>query len=73
MPHIERITRPHHVGRSIAVTLDPNHIRSLGIDDLTYFRQIAVKEGILLEMHKFDISAPALALATSSATANRLS
>jgi hypothetical protein len=47
-----RITRPYPVGRSMAVTLDPNLVRELEVDDLTFVHQKKVLGGILLELHK---------------------
>jgi hypothetical protein len=42
--------RAHYVGTSVVVTLDPSHVKRLQIDELTFFVQKPVENGIVLEM-----------------------
>jgi hypothetical protein len=36
----------------VVITLDPGHVRRLGVDDLTFFIEKPIENGIILEMHK---------------------
>jgi hypothetical protein len=44
------IRKAHLVGSSIVLTLDPTHVRRLGIDNSTFFVQKPLEDGILLRM-----------------------
>ena len=46
--------RAHYIGSSMVVTLDPTHVKRLNIDELTFFVQKPIENGIVLEMRKFD-------------------
>ncbi len=46
------VRRAHLVGSSFVVTIDPSHVKRLGIDELTFFVQKPVRGGILLELRK---------------------
>jgi hypothetical protein len=46
------VRRAHLVGSSFVVTIDPSHVKRLGIDELTFFVQKPIKGGILLELRK---------------------
>jgi hypothetical protein len=46
--------RAHHVGTSVVVTLDPSHVKRLRIDDLTFFVQKPIENGILLEKRRLN-------------------
>jgi hypothetical protein len=48
------IRKAHYVGTSVVLTLDPVHVKRLNIDELTFFIQKPVENGIILEMHKID-------------------
>jgi hypothetical protein len=48
----ERITRAHLIGKSMAVTLDPNLVRRFGIGNTTFMVQRAFQGGILLELRE---------------------
>jgi len=48
------IKKAHHVGPSVVVTIDPIHVKRLQIDDMTFFIQKVVENGILLEMRKLN-------------------
>jgi len=50
----EPIKKAHHVGLSVVVTIDPIHVRRLQIDDMTFFIQKPIENGILLEMRKLN-------------------
>jgi hypothetical protein len=49
------VKRAHHVGTSVVITIDQCHVVRLGIDDMTFFVQRPMENGILLEMRKFDV------------------
>ncbi|MGH9953811.1 MAG: hypothetical protein ACRD5J_19515 [Nitrososphaeraceae archaeon] len=49
------IRRAHLVGTSVVVTIDPTHVRRLGIDEWTFFIQKGIDNGIVLEMRKLTI------------------
>lgn len=40
------------MGSSVVLTLDPTHVRRLGIDEFTFFVQKPVDDGILLQRCK---------------------
>jgi hypothetical protein len=48
------VRKAHFVGTSIVVTIDPSHVKRLSIDDLTFFIQKPIENGIILELRKFD-------------------
>jgi len=48
------IKKAHFVGTSAVVTIDPVHVRRLRIDNLTFFVQKSVHDGILLEVHRLN-------------------
>ena len=48
------LRRAHFVGTSVVVTIDPTHVRRLGIDDMTFFVQKPAANGILFELKKFE-------------------
>jgi hypothetical protein len=50
------IRKVHYVGSSVVLTIDPTHVKRLSIDDLTFFVQKPIENGIVLEMHKFSES-----------------
>jgi hypothetical protein len=49
----DAIRKAHYVGSSVVLTIDPSHVKRLSIDDLTFFVQKPIENGIMLEMHKF--------------------
>jgi hypothetical protein len=46
--------RAHHVGTSVVITLDPTHVKRLDIDDLTFFEQKSIENGILLQRRRWE-------------------
>ena len=50
----EPIKKAHHVGLSVVVTIDPIHVKRLQIDDMTFFIQKPIQNGILLDMRKLN-------------------
>jgi hypothetical protein len=48
------IKKAHYVGTSIVVTIDQAHVKRLRIDDMTFFIQKPIENGIILELRKFD-------------------
>jgi hypothetical protein len=50
------IKKAHYVGTSIVVTIDQTHVKRLCIDDMTFFIQKPIENGIMLEMHKLNDS-----------------
>jgi hypothetical protein len=50
------LKRAHHIGTSVVITIDQCHVARLGIDDMTFFVQRPIENGILLEMRKFDVN-----------------
>jgi hypothetical protein len=48
------IKKAHHVGTSIVVTIDQIHVKRLCIDDMTFFVQKPIENGIILELRKFE-------------------
>jgi hypothetical protein len=48
------IRRAHYVGTSVVLTIDPLHVKRLQIDDMTFFVQRSIENGILLELKKFE-------------------
>lgn len=48
------LRRAHFVGTSVVVTIDPIHVKRLGVDDMTFFIQKPIENGITLEMHRLD-------------------
>ena len=51
------IKKIHYVGSSAVLTIDPEHVKRLHIDALTFFEEKPVENGILLEIRKFIILA----------------
>ena len=61
MRHIPRslkdpIRKAHSVGSSVVVTIDPSHVKRLKIDDLTFFVQRSIENGIRLEIRRLEDS-----------------
>jgi hypothetical protein len=61
MRHIPRslkdpIRKAHSVGSSVVVTIDPSHVKRLKIDDLTFFVQRSIENGIRLEIRRLQDS-----------------
>ena len=52
------LRRAHFVGTSVVVTIDPTHVKRLAIDDMTFFIQKPAKNGIVLELKKFESPTP---------------
>jgi hypothetical protein len=50
------IRKVHYVGSSVVLTIDPSHVKRLCIDDMTFFIQRPIENGIMLEMHKLNES-----------------
>jgi len=50
------IRKAHYVGTSVVVTIDQSHVKRLCIDDVTFFIQKPIDNGIILELRKFDIN-----------------
>lgn len=48
------IRKAHYVGTSVVLTIDPFHVKRLSIDELTFFVQKPVENGIILEMRKLE-------------------
>ncbi|HEY7573329.1 MAG TPA: hypothetical protein VH796_18365 [Nitrososphaeraceae archaeon] len=46
------IKKAHYVGTSVVVTLDPSHVKRLRIDELTFFVQQPVDNGIILKKYR---------------------
>jgi hypothetical protein len=46
------IKKAHFVGSSVVITIDPGHVRRLGVDDLTFFVEKPIENGIILEVRK---------------------
>jgi hypothetical protein len=46
---VDPIRKAHFVGTSVVLTLVPSHVERLSIDNLTFFVQKPVENGILLE------------------------
>jgi len=46
--------RPHFVGRSVVLTLDPTHVKRLNIDNHTFFEQKPFENGIILERMRLE-------------------
>jgi hypothetical protein len=42
------LKRVHMVNTSFVVTIDPSHVKRLKIDDMTFFEQRPMENGILL-------------------------
>jgi hypothetical protein len=49
------IKRVHYVGTSAVLTIDQYHVKRLGIDELTFFEEKEVDNGILLELRKLGV------------------
>jgi hypothetical protein len=46
------IKRIHYVGTSAVLTIDQSHVKRLGIDELSFFEEKAIDNGIILELRK---------------------
>ena len=46
--------RIHFVGTSAVLTIDPSHVKRLGIDDFTFFEEKPIENGIVLQMRKLE-------------------
>jgi hypothetical protein len=46
------IKKPHYVGSSVVITIDPNIVKKIGIDDATFFSQELVDGNIMLKVQK---------------------
>ena len=51
------IRKIHYVGTSAVVTIDQLHVKRLNLDDLTFFVQKSVPNGILLEKRILTVDA----------------
>lgn len=43
------IRKAHLIGSLVVLTLDPTHVKRLGINEFTFFVQKPVEDGILLQ------------------------
>jgi hypothetical protein len=50
------IRKAHTVGSSVVITIDPTHVRRLKIDNMTFFVQRSIQNGILLEIRSLQDS-----------------
>ena len=50
------IRKAHTVGSSVVITIDPTHVRRLKIDNMTFFVQRSIQNGILLEIRRLQDS-----------------
>jgi hypothetical protein len=50
------IRKVHYVGSSVVLTIDRSHVKQLRIDDMTFFIQKPIENGIILELRKFESS-----------------
>jgi hypothetical protein len=48
------IRKAHVFGSSVVLTLDPTHVKRLNIDEMTFFEEKPVANGIMLEIRKFE-------------------
>jgi hypothetical protein len=48
------IRKAHYVGSSVVLTLDPTHVKRLSIDEMTFFIQKPVENGIILEKRRLN-------------------
>jgi hypothetical protein len=46
------IKKAHYVGTSVVLTLDPSHVKRLAIDEMTFFVQEPVENGIVLKKYR---------------------
>jgi hypothetical protein len=46
------IRKVYYVGTSAVLTIDPSHIRRLGIDEETFSEEVPAENGILLKMRR---------------------
>jgi hypothetical protein len=46
------IKKAHPVGKSFVLTLAPIHVHRLQIDDLTFFEQEPIEDGIILRIRR---------------------
>ena len=50
------VKKAHFVGTSVVLTIDPMHVRRLGIDGFTFFVEKPAENGILLEMRRLEVA-----------------
>jgi hypothetical protein len=48
------VKKAHFVGTSVVLTIDPTHVRRLGIDEFTFFVEMPSENGILLEIRRLE-------------------
>ena len=53
--HKHPVKKAHFVGTSVVLTIDPRHVRRLGIDEFTFFVEKPAENGILLEMRRLEV------------------
>jgi hypothetical protein len=46
------VKKAHWINESCVVTIDPAHVRRLAIDNLTFFEEVPVENGILLKLKR---------------------
>ena len=46
------VRKAHYVGTSEVITIDPIHVKRLAIDEMTYFIQRPMRDGIVLELRR---------------------
>jgi hypothetical protein len=47
------LKKAHYVGNSVVVTIDPQIVKKVGVDDMTFFEQEVIDGGIVLRVRKF--------------------
>jgi hypothetical protein len=47
------LRKAHYVGSSVVITIDPNIVKTIGIDDATFFSEELIDGGIVLKVRKF--------------------
>lgn len=47
------IKKVHQVGASMVITIDPNLVKKLNINEMTYLSQEAIEDGLLMKIKKF--------------------
>ena len=50
------VKKAHFVGTSVVLTIDPTHVRRLGIDEFTFFVEMRTENGILLEIRRLEVA-----------------
>jgi hypothetical protein len=54
--NIKRVKRVHNIGSSKVVTLDPDVIKTLEIDNWTFLTQEPIENGILMKIMRLEKS-----------------